>query len=270
MNIGFFTPPLVEGPKIVFFVPLPESLSKLPIALEMGNGQHGLPVTITVIGTWFCMLVLFLLFRTGTRKLELIPKSGLQTFLESVYVFLDDLVGQMLGVWKKKYFSFIATIFFFIVTSNLLTFFFPIPWPSFGADGTITISPAFRAPTMDLNTTVGLALLVTVVFIGTNIKRNGVLGYAKGFFEPIPVMLPLNIIGELAKPVNLSMRLFGNMFAGSVILGLLYKAAPWVIPAPLHLYFDLFSALVQTFVFTMLSLVHIQGALGDSSPEEEK
>ncbi len=317
MNIGFFTPPLVEGPRIVFFVPLPEFLNRLPIAMDMGNGQYGLPVTITVIGTWFCMLVLFLLFRTGTRKLELIPKNGLQTALESLYVFLDGLVEQMIGSWKKKYFSFIATIFIFILTSNLLTFFFPIPWPTFGPDGTVTVSPAFRAPTMDLNTTVGLAfifiltsnlltfffpipwptfgpdgtvtvspafraptmdlnttvglaIVVAVVFIGTSIKRNGVLGYAKGFLDPVPVMLPLNIVGELAKPVNMSMRLFGNMFAGSVIMGLLYKAAPWVVPAPLHLYFDLFAAVVQSFVFTMLTMVHIQGALGDSTMEEER
>ncbi len=123
---------------------------------------------------------------------------------------------------------------------------------------------------MDLNTTVGLALLVAVTFIGTSIKRNGALGYAKGFLDPVPVMLPLNIVGELAKPVNMSMRLFGNMFAGSVIMGLLYKAAPWVVPAPLHLYFDLFSAVVQSFVFTMLAMVHIQGALGDSVMEEEQ
>ena len=102
MNIGFFTPPLVEGPRIVFFVPLPEFLNRLPIAMDMGNGQYGLPVTITVIGTWFCMLVLFLLFRTGTRKLELIPKNGLQTALESLYVFLDGLVEQMIGSLKKK------------------------------------------------------------------------------------------------------------------------------------------------------------------------
>ncbi len=268
MNISFFTPPLVEGPKIVFFIPLPDFLNRLPVAMDMGNGNYGLPVTITVIGTWFCMLVMYLIFRAGTKKLELIPTSKLQTVLESLYEFLDGIVGQMLGSWKKKYFSFISSIFLFIVTCNLLTFFFPIPWPSFGADGTISIGPAFRAPTMDLNTTVGLALLVTVVFVGTSIKRVGPLGYVKGFLDPVPVMLPLNIVGELAKPVNMSMRLFGNMFAGSVIMGLLYKAAPAIIPAPLHLYFDMFSAVVQSFVFTMLTMVHIQGALGDSVMEE--
>ena len=74
----------------------------------------------------------------------------------------------------------------------------------------------------------------------------------------------LNVVGELAKPLNISVRLFGNMFAGSVIIGLLYRACPWVIPAPLHLYFDLFSGLVQSFVFVTLSMVYIQSSLGDA------
>lgn len=269
MFVNFFTPPLVEGPKIIFFVPVPEFLGKFPLAMDIGNGHYGLPVTITVVGTWFFMFVLFLLFKIGTKKVEVIPKTWLQTALESLYSFLDSTIEQMIGKWKNKYFSFIATLFIFILTSNLLTFCFPIPWPSFGPNGSVTVGPAFRSPTMDLNTTVGLALVVMILFTWTNIKRNGIIGYSKGFLDPVPVMLPLNIIGEFAKPVNMSMRLFGNMFAGSVIMGLLYKAAPWVIPAPLHLYFDLFSSVVQTFVFTMLTMVHIQGALGDSEPEAE-
>lgn len=100
-----------------------------------------------------------------------------------------------------------------------------------------------------------------------SIKTNGVTGYFKGLMEPTPVMLPMNIIGELAKPTNISMRLFGNNFAGMVIIGLIYMAAPWFIPVPLHLYFDLFGGLVQAFVFTMLTLVYIQQSLGNSEPE---
>ena len=92
----------------------------------------------------------------------------------------------------------------------------------------------------------------------------GLFGYIKNFASPVPILLPLNIISELAKPINMSFRLFGNMFAGMVIMGLLYKAVPAVVPAPLHLYFDLFSGIVQSFVFIMLSIVHIQSSLGDS------
>lgn len=259
--IEFVAPPLVEGPRIVFFITLPEALHKIPFAMEMANGQYGLPVSITVVTTWFIILALFLIFKCGTKRLELIP-GKLQILLESVYEFLDGIVEQMLGSWKKKYFSYISTLFLFIFLSNIVSF-FPIPWYSVDG-GAISFAPAFRAPTADLNTTVGLALLTTFAFLKASIKTNGIGGYLKGFAQPIPVMLPLNIIGELAKPVNISVRLFGNMFAGGVIMGLLYMAVPWGIPAPLHLYFDLFMGLVQSFVFIMLSMVYIQGALGDS------
>ncbi len=264
--IEFQVPPLVEGPRVVFFIPLPEFLHKIPFAMETANGSYGLPVTITVVTTWFLILFMFILFRVGTSKLEVIP-GKLQLILESIYAFLDGVVGQMMGSWKKKYLSYIGPLFLFIFTANTISF-FPIPWFSI-ADGHITFAPAFRSPTSDLNTTVGLALLTTFMFLKASIKTNGVLGYFKGFLAPIPVMLPLNIVGEFAKPVNISVRLFGNAFAGGVIMGLLYMGAPAAIPAGLHLYFDLFSGLVQSFVFIMLSMVYIQGSLGDSEYVEE-
>ena len=264
--IEFQVPPLVEGPRVVFFIPLPEFLHKIPFAMETANGGYGLPVTITVVTTWFLILFMFILFRVGTSKLEVIP-GKLQLILESIYAFLDGVVGQMMGSWKKKYLSYIGPLFLFIFTANTISF-FPIPWFSI-VDGHITFAPAFRSPTSDLNTTVGLALLTTFMFLKASIKTNGVLGYFKGFLAPIPVMLPLNIVGEFAKPVNISVRLFGNAFAGGVIMGLLYMGAPAAIPAGLHLYFALFSGLVQSFVFIMLSMVYIQGSLGDSEYVEE-
>lgn len=262
MDIRFFTPPLVEGPKIAFFIPLPSFLKEIPVVMEMGQGKFGLPVSITVVGSWFCIFILFLVFKFGTHKLNLVPKKRRQIILESLLNFLDSLTFRSLGRQKDKFLSFISCLFLFIFSANILTF-FPIPWIS-KIGKNLILAPAFRTPTADLNTTVGLALLTAIVFITTNIKQTGILGYIKGFAEPIPILLPLNIIGEIAKPINMSFRLFGNMFAGMVIMGLLYKAAPAVIPAPLHLYFDLFSGVVQSFVFVMLSIVHIQSSLGDS------
>ena len=260
-SIEFVTPPLVEGPRIVFFVPLPEFLHKMPFAMSTGNGQFGLPVTITVVTTWFLIFIMFLLFKIGTSKLEVIP-GKIQLFLEVIYGFLEDIIEQMMGSWKKKYFSYIGPLFLFIFTANTIGF-FPIPW-FFMDGGHLTIAPAFRTPTADLNTTVGLAVLTTITFLSAAIKTDGFFGYLKGFLAPIPIMLPLNVVGEIAKPVNISVRLFGNAFAGGVIMGLLYMGAPAVVPAALHLYFDLFQGLVQSFVFIMLSMVYIQGALGDS------
>lgn len=239
--IELTTSPLVSGPWVVFKI-------------------FGLPVSITVVTTWFIILLFFIIFKLGTKNLKLKP-GKLQLILEVIYEGLDGAIGQILGDWKKKYFTFFATLFLFIFPSNIISF-FPIPWGKM-IDKVFVISPAFRSPTSDLNTTVSLALIVATLFTATNLKYNGLGGYLKGFISPTPVILPLNIVGELAKPLNMSMRLFGNMFAGSVILGLLYMAVPWGIPAPLHLYFDLFSGMVQTFVFATLAMVYTQGAIGD-------
>lgn len=267
--VQFFTPPLVEGPAIMFYVPLPEFLHKIPFAMQCPNGGYGLPVSATVTSTWFVIIVLAVIFKLCTKKMEVIP-GRTQTTIESIYDFLHGIIHQLLGDWTDRYISFLGTLFFFILASNILSF-FPIPWGGVGANGQFVIAPAFRSPTADLNTTIGLAALTTATFLGTGIKLNGVIGYLKGLLQPMAFMLPLNLIGEIAKPANISIRLFGNMFAGSVIMGLLYKAVPWIVPAPLHLYFDLFSGVVQSFVFLMLSMVYIQGAIGDTPvPQTEK
>lgn len=259
-SLKFVTPPLVEGPRIVFFIPLPEFLHKVPLAMNMGDGRFGLPVTITVVTTWLLIALIFMFFKLGTRNLKIIP-GRLQLLLEIIYSFLVDIIDQMMDKWRVRYFSYIGPLFLFIFTANIVGF-FPIPWVYETTHG-IMISPALRVPTADLNTTVGLALLTTFMFLKAGIESDGVLGYLKGFLAPIPIMLPLNVVGEFAKPVNISMRLFGNAFAGSVIMGLLYMGAPAVVPAALHLYFDLFAGLVQSFVFVMLSMVYIRGAIGD-------
>lgn len=262
-SIEWIRPLLGEGPAVAFVIPVPEFLKDSPFVMDTVKG-HGLPVTNTVTSTWFVMLVLFLIMYFGTRNISRVP-GKLQSMLEAVYQFLDDLLESMVGKWKVKYISYISTLFLFIFFSNILSF-FPIPGISI-VDGALNISPAFRGPTADLNTTVGLALLTTFVFISTSMKINGVFGYVKGLAEPVPVMFPVNVIGELAKPTNISIRLFGNMFAGGIILGLLYSVAPAVIPVPLHIYFDLFSGVVQSFVFVMLTIVYIQGSLGDAEFE---
>ncbi|MGL4392645.1 MAG: F0F1 ATP synthase subunit A [Fusobacteriaceae bacterium] len=264
--IEFVTPPLVEGPKIIFSIPIPEELStKIPFVMKTADG-YGLPITSTVTSTWFIMVVLFIILFINSKRMKVIP-GYLQTVIEAIYTFLDDLITQMLGKWKVVFQGYLTTLALFIFFANILSF-FPIPWFEV-KDGVVNIYPPFRSPTADLNTTVGLALMTFVIFTVTSFYCNGVKGYFKSFLSPIAALLPLNIIGLVAKPTNISVRLFGNMFAGGVILGLLYKAVPWGIPAPLHLYFDLFSGVVQSFVFLMLTIVYIQESLGDTDYDEK-
>lgn len=246
MSLGSFVfthGELVEGPKVVFEI-------------------FGFPISITVVTTWIIIALLFIVFKLGTKNLQLVP-GKFQTMLESLYNFLDGLMSQMLGVWKNRYSTYIGSLFLFIFFSNIVSF-FPIPWIYKTSEG-LEVAAALRSPTADLNTTIGLALLTTITFVATNIKHNGIGGYLKGFISPNPAILPLNIAGEIAKPINISMRLFGNMFAGGIIIGIVYMFVPWVIPSFFHLYFDLVSSLVQSFVFVLLTMVYISGGL----PSEE-
>jgi len=253
--VQIITPPLVEGPKVVFFIPTPHKFS---FAMDLANGGYGIPVTITVVTTWLLIALFFLLFNWGLRNLEMVPGKR-QAFFETLYDVYDALVDQLFGKRKGEFVVYISALISFIFISNI-TSFFPIPGFSM-VDGQLVISPLLRSPSADINTTLGLALITTFMFIYVAIVEKGVKGYVGDLCQPTPIMLPMNIIGELAKPTNISMRLFGNAFAGMVIMGLLYMAAPAVVPAPLHLYFDLFQGFVQSFVFTMLTMVYIQGSL---------
>ena len=261
--IEFFRPPLVEGPTIAFYLPLPEEWH-LPWAVHIGDGVVGIPVTSTVVTTWIIMALLYFTFHFGMKKLQKNP-GKFQTVMEMIHDFFDDLVESVLGKkHKARYLGYISALMSFVLISNIVPT-FPVPKFSFH-EGLLTVTPLLRSPTLDLNTTVGLALITVYSFVSASIRTNGLLGYFRTFIHPTPIMAPLHLLGELAKPTNIAMRLFGNLFAGYVILGLMYLAAPWVIPVALHLYFELFVGLVQAFVFTMLTMVYIQGSLEEEEP----
>ena len=243
---------LVSGPKIMFELPV-----------HIGGKPIQIPETVTT--TWVIMALFLIFFIFATKKLAKYP-STLQSILEIIYNFYDWLVGSVMGKNKDIFLVYIATLMSYILASNLVGF-FPVPSFAMQNEGLI-IDYAFKAPTSDLNTTFGLAMLTAVIFTYFGIKANGITGHIKGFMAPTPIMLPLNLISEAAKPVSISMRLFGNAMAGGVIMGIIYMFAsklallPMVV-APLHLYFDLFSSLVQSFIFTMLSMIFITQAIGD-------
>jgi F-type H+-transporting ATPase subunit a len=126
---------------------------------------------------------------------------------------------------------------------------------------------ALRPPTADLTMTFALSLLTFFMTQFFAIKSKGVGGFFKGFIEPIPLLLPINIIGEFANPISLSFRLFGNMLGGVIIMGLIYGGLTNLmyfaagIPILAHLYFDIFAGLLQSFIFVMLSMVFISMAM---------
>jgi len=227
------------GPRIIFELP------------------GGIPITETVTTTWIIMAVLIIFSYLATRRFEKNPK-GLQNVIEIVIDLIYGLTAQTMGEDKKKAFApYMGTLMIFLIFANLA-----------GLLG-------FRPPTADVNTTLGLALITFFMIHGNGMRKKGVGGYLKGFLEPFPVMLPLNLIGELATPISLSFRLFGNIVGGLIIMNLLYGALGSLslkfgieipifmtaIPAPLHIYFDVFAGVLQSFIFTMLTMVFVSLAM---------
>ena len=134
---------------------------------------------------------------------------------------------------------------------------------------------AIIPPTADLNTTLSLALMTFFLIHYNGIKSNGIGSYLKGYTEPMKLITPINIIGEIATPISLSFRLFGNLVGGMIIMSLIYSGLASVsqglgigvpilqfgIPVVLHGYFDLFSGLLQTFIFAMLTMIFVSGKM---------
>jgi F-type H+-transporting ATPase subunit a len=214
-------------------------------SFEIGGLKLG--ITDTIINTWIIMavLVLFALFvRISINNFNAIPK-GLQNVVEAMVDLFDAFTGNTMGEDKKRFSSFYGSMFIFILIANL--------------SGLIGLRP----PTADVATTLALSLTTFFMVQGYGIKTQG-MGYLKGFFEPMPFLFPLNVIGELANPVSLSFRLFGNILGGVIIMGL-YYSLPWYvnigIPAVFHAYFDVFAGVLQTFIFVMLSMTFVSGAM---------
>ncbi len=220
--------------------------------VELQLGSFSLRLSETIIGTWIIMagLIIFaLIVRHKLNKFEDVPNTGFQNFVETIVEMMDSFVASNMGEKYKYFGNWFFGVFAFILFSNL--------------SGLL----GFRAPTADLGTTAALALttFVLIHFMGI---VTGKLGYFKSYFEPIPFLVPLNIISELATPVSLSFRLFGNLLGGTIIMGLVYTIPMvlrvWV-PAFLHIYFDVFAGCLQTFIFVMLSMAFI----GDKIPDND-
>merc|ERR1712060_377341 len=169
------------------------------------------------------MGIILLLFSViGTQNKERIPK-GFQNFTELAFDFVIDISRDQLGEsFYKEWIPFIGTLFFFIFGCNWAGAI--IPWKLIELP-----EGEFAAPTNDINTTVALALLTSFAYFYAGLSKKG-LGYFKRYIEPIPLLLPINIIEDFTKPLSLSFRLFGNVLADELTVSVLTSLVPLVIP----------------------------------------
>jgi F-type H+-transporting ATPase subunit a len=205
-------------------------------------------ITETIVNTWIVSFVLILfaiIVNLMIKNFKDVPK-GFQNFIEIIVEAIDNMTKTNIG---EKYFyfgGFFFGLFAFLLTSNLSGLF------------------GLRPPTADIATTLMLAL-VTFVLIHTMGILKSKKKYFKDYLEPYAFLLPINIISELATPISLSFRLFGNIFGGFVIMGMVYELFPtflkFGLPGVLHIYFDVFAGVLQSFIFIVLSMVFIKSKL---------
>ncbi len=213
-------------------------------------------LTETVVISWGIILVVTLLLNWLTKDMKTKNISKKQVVAEWIVSTVYGLVDDTMGKHWHNFAPYIGALFTFSITGSLVSML------------------GLRSVTADFNAPLTWALVTFVFIHGTNIKTHGIGGYLKGYIDPVPVMLPINILSEIATPVSMSLRHFGNVVSGMVITSLLYFALSAVtksigvafmtigIPAVASLYFDLFSGFMQAFVFIMLTMAYISNADG--------
>lgn len=220
-----------------------KALAKLSI------GNVDLIITQSILSMWIVcaiLLIIGIVVKVKSKKFSEVP-TGFQNLIEMIVEIFDDFTASIMGEKGRRFSAYFGGLFFFIMFSNISGIF------------------GLRPPTANYAIPLGLALMTFVMVHFNGVKSQGGLKYLKTLTEPVIALTPLNIIGELANPVSLSFRLFGNIIGGTILMGLFYSLLPIFvrvgIPAVFHFYFDVFAGVLQAFVFTMLSMVFVSGAM---------
>ncbi len=253
----------VNGPKV--YVRIEWLYEKFAGTMVDIFGNFGNLITQTTVSLFAVTLLLIILALVATRGLSKRP-GKLQVVVEKLVNMLYGLVEDTMGKHNLKFAPYIGTLFLASILGSLI--------------GTTAI---FRSATGDLSVTLAWALVTTGMVWYNNIKNFGFKAWLKGFAEPIAVMTPMNVVSEIAQPISMAFRHFGNIAGGSVLTSLIYAALAvaskalfgWLpaavlelfppflqagIPAFLSLYFDFFSSFVQAFVFCLLTMVYVAAA----------
>ncbi len=241
----------VKGPQVFFTIP-----TEIPILGDFEFSE-------TILISWVVMAAITLLCIWLTHDLRVENISKRQAAAEMLVEMANNFVRNNMGTKFDRLIPFVAALFATSLVSNLVSLL------------------GLRSPTADLSTEAAWAVIVFIMITTQKIKTSGVGGYLKGFTTPIPIMTPFNVLSELATPISMACRHFGNILSGVVISGLIYAALavasqalfaflpeaisqiPFLsvgVPAILSVYFDWFSSFMQAFIFCMLTTMYIANA----------
>ena len=208
-------------------------------------------ITATVVTTWAVMLLLSLAGWLVTRRLRAESLGLFQSAAEGVVLTIRKAIDDVVPDRSAQLLPFVGTLWLFIAVANLAG-----------------VLPGVRSPTGDLSTTSALALTVFLSVHWFGIRTDGLRGYIRHYLSPSPILLPFHLISELTRTVALAMRLFGNIMSLEMAALLVLLVAGFLVPVPL-LMLHIVEALVQAYIFGMLALVYIGGALQVREPHVE-
>lgn len=194
------------------------------------------------------IIIMAVIARVKISRVDASDTPGMfQNAVELIVEMLTTMTDGIMGKNANKFVNYISTVFIFIIISNISGLF------------------GLRPPTADYGVTLALGLITFVLIQFNGIKKNKIKHFT-ALFQPIWFLFPINLIGEFAVPLSLSLRLFGNVMSGTVLMGLVYDLlGPYTVayPALLHAYFDLFSGCIQAYVFSMLTMVYVNDKIAD-------
>jgi F-type H+-transporting ATPase subunit a len=200
-----------------------------------------------VTSTWVIMIILAITSYLVTRGLKNIPEGWGQNFFEAAVEGIANFMDETMGHGGSRYISLIGTLVFSILFSNL-----------------IGLIPGFISPTANVNTNAAMAVVVFLAYHYIGINKHGIVKYIKSFTGPLwwlaPIIFPIEIITHLARPLTLTLRLFGNIKGEDIVLIILASIVPLFLPVPM-MFLAIFTSIIQTLVFTLLSMLYIAGAL---------
>ncbi|MGR9052351.1 MAG: F0F1 ATP synthase subunit A [Gammaproteobacteria bacterium] len=201
-----------------------------------------LAISASVLTTWGIMLVIAVLAWLATRRLQMLPGSR-QTMLEGIVSTLEEAVLSVAPDHGRQIMPFIATLWLFLIVANL-----------------VGLIPGLHSPTRDLSVTSALAVLVFFSVHWFGIKTQGLKRYLHHYLTPSPILLPFHIISEFTRTLALAVRLFGNIMSLETAAMLVLFVAGFLAPIPI-LMLHIIEALVQAYIFGMLALIYLAGAI---------
>lgn len=219
--------------------------SRIVFTLPLGSlGEF--PVSATIVNTWIVMAILVAVGRLTTLGIGPAPPvSRWRIAVELLVEMIRDQIRDIGGGDPTRYLPVVGSLFLFILLSNLMA-----------------VVPGFTAPTGSLSTATALALCVMVAVPLYAVSRRGLRAYLRSYLQPTPLMLPINVMGEVSRTVALAVRLYGNIMSGTVLVAILLSIVPFFFPLVMQI-LGLLTGAIQAYIFAVLAMVYISSAIGD-------